>query len=108
MKITLPLYYTKRDIMDIKIKVKAHRNANWQDVILHSVKPLSHKPKSYKKIGLLYHNIGNAYNSDLITIYEAKKPSNNGSKYRFSMYRDGCFYPYYGILTVINGTTLDF
>ena len=48
-------------------------------------------PKTYKKIDVLSHNIGNNYNSDLLTLYKAQ----NGTL-RYEIYRDGNFYPYYG------------
>lgn len=37
----------------------------------------------------------NAYNSGCVSIYEAKDKT-----LRYSVYRDGCFYPYYGKLEV--------
>lgn len=37
----------------------------------------------------------NAYNIGCVSIYEAKDKT-----LRYSVYRDGCFYPYYGKLEV--------
>lgn len=39
--------------------------------------------------------LSNAYNSGCVSIYEAKAKT-----LRYSVYRDGCFYPYYGKLEV--------
>jgi hypothetical protein len=58
--------------------------------------PLSDPPKSYVKAGIVRHSITdllsnqNRYNSDLATIYRSK------TGYHYEIYRDGCFYPYYG------------
>lgn len=91
--------------IDIKIKV----GKQVKDVTLYNPNPLPKTPKTYKKIGVFGHNIGNAYNSDLITIYKVKKPSLlGGSKYRFSIYRDGCFYPYYGVIVGLNDNDMNF
>jgi len=60
------------------------------EVIIYKGKPKGEVPKTYKHIGVLSHNIGNNYNSSILTIYKAK----NG--YRYEIYRDGSFYPYYG------------
>jgi len=59
--------------------------------ILYKGKPLGEIPKSYKKISVLSHNIGNNYNSSIITIYQTKDKT-----FRYEIYRDGSFYPYYG------------
>ena len=40
--------------------------------------------------------LSNAYNSGCVSIYEAKDKT-----LRYSVYRDGCFYPYYGKLEVV-------
>lgn len=62
---------------------------------LYKGRPLADIPKSYKKIkgknGIIYHNIGNNYNSHHLQLYRAKDKS-----LRYEIYRDGCFYPYYG------------
>lgn len=93
---------------NIEIKVgKGYDTQTYQKVVLHNGKPLEIKPKTYKEIAVLRHTIGNDYNSNSITIYKAKKATGSGSKYRYSIYRDGCFYPYYGVLTVVNGTTIN-
>ena len=63
--------------------------------VINSAKPLRDAPRSYKKIGIASHNIGNDYNSSLMTIYLS------GGRTMFSMYRDGCFWEYFGQLTNI-------
>ena len=40
--------------------------------------------------------LSNAYNSGCVPIYEAKDKT-----LRYSVYRDGCFYPYYGKLEIV-------
>jgi len=78
--------------VDIKIK----QNGKEHKVRLYEGKPLGEVPKTYKKINVVSHNIGNLYNSSLLTIYQAKDKT-----FRYEIYRDGCFYPYYGKLEYI-------
>lgn len=59
-------------------------------------RPLADTPKTYKRIGgFIAKELSNAYNSGCVSIYEAKDKT-----LRYSVYRDGCFYPYYGKLEV--------
>ena len=56
-------------------------------------RPLADTPKTYKQIGgFVAKELSNAYNSGCVSIYEAKDKT-----LRYSVYRDGCFYPYYEI-----------
>ena len=48
-------------------------------------------PTTYKRLKVITHNIGNNYNPGHLTLYKAKDNS-----LRYEIYRDGCFYPYYG------------
>lgn len=58
---------------------------------------LADTPKTYKRIGgFVAKELSNAYNSGCVSIYEAKDKT-----LRYSVYRDGCFYPYYGKLEII-------
>lgn len=60
-------------------------------------RPLRDTPKTYKQIGgFVAKELSNAYNSGCVSIYEAKDKT-----LRYSVYRDGCFYPYYGKLEVV-------
>lgn len=60
-------------------------------------RPLADTPKTYKRIGgFVTKELSNAYNSGCVSIYEAKDKT-----LRYSVYRDGCFYPYYGKLGII-------
>lgn len=60
-------------------------------------RPLADTPKTYKRIGgFVAKELSNAYNSGCVSIYEAKDKT-----LRYSVYRDGCFYPYYGKLEVV-------
>lgn len=59
-------------------------------------RPLRDTPNPYKQIGgFVAKELSNAYNSGCVSIYEAKDKT-----LRYSVYRDGCFYPYYGKLEV--------
>lgn len=60
---------------------------------LYKGRPLRDCPKSYKKVKIVLHNHGSAYNPNNLTIYKAKDGT-----LRYEIYRDGCFYPYYGKL----------
>jgi hypothetical protein len=60
-------------------------------------KSLASCPKTYKKLSVLYHNLGNAYNPASLTLYSAKDKS-----LRFEIFRDGNFFPYYGKFIWIN------
>lgn len=58
--------------------------------------PLRDTPKTYKRIGgFVARELSNAYNGGRVSIYEAKDKTLG-----YSVYRDGCFYPYYGKLEV--------
>jgi len=48
-------------------------------------------PKTYKQVGSFCHQFGNSYNSDLGDLYQNRR----GDLY-YSIYRDGCFWPYVG------------
>jgi len=48
-------------------------------------------PKTWKKIDVIGHNIGNAYNPSHLTLYRAKDKG-----LRYEIYRDGNFFPYFG------------
>ena len=78
------------------INIFVEINRRIYNATLYKGRPLRNAPVTYKKIGIYEHNIANAYNSDLITIYKAK----NG--YRYEIFRDGCFHPYYGKITFKN------
>lgn len=53
------------------------------------IHPKQKQPKSYKEIGGFRCNERGAYESGEVTIYKTK------GGHAASMYRDGCFYPYY-------------
>jgi len=54
-------------------------------------------PTTYKHVGILYHNIGNLYNPSLLNVY-----CNQQGIYKYKVYRDGNFYPYYGTIEFEN------
>ena len=53
------------------------------------IRPKSDKPKTYKKIGGFITTDRGRYESGCVTVYKTR----NG--YAASLYRDGCFWPYY-------------
>ena len=59
-------------------------------------RPLADAPKTYKKVGVVEHNIGNNYNSYLLVVFKAKDGT-----YRYEIYRDGSIYPYYGKFEIV-------
>ena len=63
---------------------------------MYKGKPLSDVPKTYRKVGVVEHNIGNRYNSNLLSVFKAKNRT-----YRYEIYRDGSIYPYYGIFKIM-------
>ena len=82
------------------IKVYDHDETKWKTdtfklyrsaVICHGT-PKRDCPKSYVKVGgMVAIELDNRYNSGLMHIYRAKDGT-----LRYSVYRDGCFWPYYG------------
>lgn len=58
---------------------------------MYKGKPLRDCPTTYKKLNVVYHSLGNNYNPHWMTIFMAKDKT-----LRYEIYRDGCFYPYYG------------
>lgn len=53
-------------------------------------------PKTWVKVDVVSHNIGNNYNPSTMTVYRAKDKT-----LRYEIYRDGNFYPYFGMLEFI-------
>lgn len=58
---------------------------------LYKGTPKADAPKSYIKVGVIGHSIGNNYNPSTLTLYINKQ-----GILKYEIYRDGCFYPYYG------------
>ena len=50
----------------------------------------------YQIGGFVAKELSNAYNSGCVSIYEAKDKT-----LRYSVYQDGCFYPYYGKIELV-------
>lgn len=80
----------------IKIKIMIKKGVT-TNATLYRGTPKSDCPKTYKKIRTFFHNIGGKYNPDYLTVYLAQDRT-----FRYSIYRDGCFYPYYGKITFEN------
>jgi len=60
---------------------------------LFKTKPLQDRPKTYKHVCTGFHNIGNTYNPSHCEILQNKR-----GELFIEIYRDGCFWPYYGKL----------
>jgi hypothetical protein len=83
--------------MEVKMNRQEIICSNGKSAYLYRGHPKAECPKSYKKVTVISHNIGNAYNSELLTIFRAKDKT-----LRYEIYRDGCFYPYYGKFEYVN------
>lgn len=59
---------------------------------LYGAGPRRETPTNYKKVGLLQLFPSTTYNTNIAAIYKAK------DCYVYSIYQDGCFNPYYGII----------
>ena len=66
-------------------------------VTLLNPRPLKDCPKSYYKLGVFEHNLGNLYNPSWLVLYTYGK-NITSKNLRYEIYRDGCFWPYYGKL----------
>lgn len=58
-------------------------------MFMKTIKPKGEKPKSYKEIGMFTCKERGYYESGLVTLYKV------GKRYAASLYKDGCFYPFY-------------
>lgn len=86
------MYLTELREKDIYVGAKKFKR-----VKIYVGRPLRDTPKPYKQIGgFVAKELSTAYNSGCVSIYEAKDKT-----LRYSVYRDGCFYPYYGELEVV-------
>lgn len=73
------------------------QNEKFSAAIIHRDYPKSDTPKTYKEIGgFIAKELSHDYNSDCVSIYQAKDKT-----LRYSVYRDGCFYPYYGKIELV-------
>lgn len=73
------------------------QNERFSAAIIYRGRPKSDTPKTYKQIGgFVAKELSNAYNSGCVSIYEAKDKT-----LRYSVYQDGCFYPYYGKIELV-------
>ena len=78
-------------------------NTSLGKAIMYEGKPLPECPKSYKKYKVIEHSVTdllsnrNDYNPSWMTIYKT-----NTGKFKYEIYRDGSFYPYYGDIKFLN------
>lgn len=85
------MYLTGLSGKDIRVGDKKCKR-----VKIYAGGPLGDTPKTYKRIGgFVAKELSNDYDGGCVSIYEAKDKT-----LRYSVYRDGCFYPYYGKLEV--------
>lgn len=66
-------------------------------VTLLNPRPLKECPKGYCRLGIFEHNLGNPYNPSWLVLYTYGK-NITSKNLRYEIYRDGCFWPYYGKL----------
>lgn len=66
-------------------------------VTLLNPRPLKECPKGYCRLGIFEHNLGNLYNTNQLGLYTYGK-NITSKNLRYEIYRDGCFWPYYGKL----------
>jgi len=66
-------------------------------VTLLNPRPLKECPKGYCRLGIFEHNLGNLYNPSWLVLYTYGK-NITSKNLRYEIYRDGCFWPYYGKL----------
>lgn len=70
----------------------------WSGIKLHFRKYIHYKdkkPKTYKEVGGFICNERGKYESGCVTIYKTRRG------YAASLYKDGCFKPYYATCTLI-------
>ena len=60
------------------------------------IRPKAETPKTYKVVGGFICIERGLYESGLVTVYKTK-----GGKFAASLYKDGCFYPYYSCCELI-------
>lgn len=70
----------------------------WAGVTLHfrrAIRPKDEKPKTYKEVAGFICNERSKYEEGIVTIYKTRRG------YAASLYKDGCFKPYYATCTLI-------
>lgn len=69
----------------------------YSQAIIYSGTPKGDTPKTYKEVGgFIAKELRSNYSSGCVTIYKAKDGT-----LRYSVYHDGCFYPYYGKIELV-------
>ena len=69
----------------------------WSGITLHfrkRIHPKAKKPKTYKEVAGFICNEHSKYEEGIVTIYKTRRG------YAASLYKDGCFYPYYATCTL--------
>lgn len=83
-------------LMELRGKDICVGDKKCERVKIYVGRPLADTPKTYKRIGgFVARELSDAYNGGCVSIYEAKDKTLG-----YSVYRDGCFYPYHGKLEV--------
>jgi hypothetical protein len=80
---------------NIPLEVEIKLNGEIRKALMYKGTPMNKIPKSWGECKVVGHNIGNAYNPSYMDIYLNPKGSNYA---KYSIYRDGCFHPYTGII----------
>ena len=81
-------YTLTSDGHPFKINGKLYKGVNL--LFCSHIRPKAATPKTYKGIGGCRCIERGLYESGLVTVYKTK-----GGKFVASLYKDGCFYPYY-------------
>lgn len=69
----------------------------YSQAIIYRGTPKADTPKTYKQVGgFVANELCSRYSSGCVTIYKAKN-----NTLRYSVYQDGCFYPYYGKIELV-------
>lgn len=81
-------YTLTSDGRPFKINSKLYKGVNL--LFRGRIRPKAETPKTYKVVGGFRCIERGLYESGFVTVYKTK-----GGKFAASLYKDGCFYPYY-------------
>lgn len=81
----------------MNVTIKSQTLGGVKQIKITKAKPIGERPKTYKEIETIVHNIGNSFNSSSAVLLKTKN-----NEYKIEIYRDGCFYPYYCNFNILN------
>ncbi len=87
-------YTLTSDGRPFKINGKLYKGVNL--LFRGRISPKAETPKTYKVVGGFRCIERGLYESGFVTVYKTK-----GGKFAASLYKDGCFYPYYSCCELI-------